>query len=336
MSTRMFCSALVSLTLSAALSVTLSAGARQTAGSRGAPAPLPDNPQSLAHVEAARKLAGSDSWLQAPFNFYCVAGNARANNGNAPVREPAKLFDNLYAVGSTEATVYAITTSDGILLIDSDSAARVETSVVEGLKTLGLDPANVKYVLLGHGHADHFGGSAHLQQRYGAKVATTAADWDLIHPPNQPVNPDRPKRDVVVSEGQPLTLGDVTVTLVAIPGHTAGSLGFIFPVKEGGQTRTVGLFGGTILMMDRITTAGLTQYVASIAHYLDVARNMRVDVAVQNHPIFDQSPERFAALKARAAGDRHPFLVTTDKYVTFWNVISACIQAEIARRPPSP
>jgi hypothetical protein len=75
MTIRTFCVALVSLTAASVLA---------------AAAPLPDNAQSRAHIEAARRLAGNDSWLQAPFNFYCVAGNARANNGQAPVREPVK------------------------------------------------------------------------------------------------------------------------------------------------------------------------------------------------------------------------------------------------------
>src|SRR5262245_38778748 len=89
-------------------------GAQAPAG-RGAPAaPRPDNPQSLAHIDAARKLAGNDAWLRMPFNFYCVAGGARANNANAPELEPIKLFDNVYAVGNSETTVYAITTAQGI------------------------------------------------------------------------------------------------------------------------------------------------------------------------------------------------------------------------------
>src|SRR6516162_3736746 len=82
----------------------------------------PDNPQSLAHIDAAKKLAGDDAWLKAPFSFYCVAGNARGNSPSAPALEPVKLFDNLYAVGNSEATVYAITTAQGIILIDSGYA----------------------------------------------------------------------------------------------------------------------------------------------------------------------------------------------------------------------
>ena len=95
-----------------------------------------------------------------------------------------RLFDNVYAVGNSEATVYAITSSQGIILIDSGYTDRVESVVIAGLKKAGLDPASVKYVLLGHGHADHFGGARYFQEHYGSKVGTTAADWAVIYPPN--------------------------------------------------------------------------------------------------------------------------------------------------------
>src|SRR6185436_239527 len=295
----------------------------------------PDNAQSLAHVEAAKKLAGNDEWLQGPFNFYCVAGKARPNSTTAPAMEPAKLFDNLYAVGNSEATVHAIVTSQGIILIDSGYADRVESEVVAGLRKVGLDPANVKYVLVGHGHGDHFGGASYFQEKYGAKVGLTALDWDVMYPANPPANAAnqvKPKRDLVLAEGQPVTLGETTVTVVAIPGHTPGSIAFIFPVKEGRRNHVAGLFGGTILTSDRITTPGLQTYVQSIDHYLDVARRMKVDVEVQNHAIFDMTPHRLEKLKARKAGEPNPFLVTNANYVKFWSIVSECIQAEIARR----
>ena len=313
--------------------------AAQGPGRGPAAPPRPDTPQSLMHVGVAKALAGSDSWLQAPFAFYCVAGNARGNSPAAPELEPVKLFDNVYAVGNSEATVYAITTPQGIILIDSGYADRVETVVVAGLKKLNLDPATVKYVLLGHGHADHFGGARFFQERYGAKVGTAAADWDLIDPPNPPAgqaapNPpqSRPMRDLVLAEGQPITLGGTTVTPIAIPGHTPGSMAFIFPVKEGNRTYVAGLFGGTILTADRITTPGLKQYVQSIDHYLEIAKRMKVDVELQNHPLFDGMSDKLARLRSRKTGEPNPLLVATDRYAQFWTVISECIQAEIARR----
>jgi len=294
--------------------------------------PATESPEILAHIENARAFAGTD--VTAPFEFYCVPGNARGNSRTAPVLEPVQLFDNLYAVGNSETIVHAITTSEGIILIDSGYPGRVETEVVPGLIEAGLDPADVRYVLLGHGHGDHYGGASYFQDRYGARVGTMAVDWDLMEEAAAAADNDNPvpTRDLVIQEGVPITLGNTSVTPIPIPGHTQGSLAYIFPVTDGGTPHVAGLFGGTILGVGRITTPGLQQYIGSIAHYLEIAQEMSVDVEVQNHAIFDDTPGRLARLAARNAGESHPFVMGTDRYVRFWNVISECIQAEIVRR----
>ena len=303
-----------------------------------APAPKPENPKSLARIEAARKISGNDPLLMPAYNFFCIPANTRANNANAPELEPIKIFDNLYAAGNSETVVYALTTSDGIVLFDSGYTDRVESVLVPGLQKLGLDLTKIKYILLGHGHADHFGGAKYFQDKYGTRVGTTAPDWDLMYPANPPANQNqqanqnRPKKDLVLAEGQPVKLGDMTVTPVLIPGHTPGSTGFIFPVKDKGRTRIAGLFGGTILTVDRITTDGLKQYTQSIAHYLETAKKMKVEVEVQNHPIFDGMPGKLAKLKTMKPGDPNPFVIGQDRYAKFFNIISECIQAEMARR----
>jgi metallo-beta-lactamase class B len=326
-----FCS-LLSVALFAAAGQDRGAGQR---GERGA-APRPDNPQSLAHIATAKKIAGNDAFLQNPFNFYCVTGNARAQNNNAPDLDPVKLFDNVYAAGNSETTVYALTSSEGIVLLDAGFENKAEL-LVSQLQKLGFSPDKVKYILLAHGHGDHFGGAKYFQDHFRTKVGTTAADWDLINQtPNRGGAPAaKPAKDIVLTEGQPFKFGDLTITVVAIPGHTPGSLAFIFPVKDKGKTRTAGLFGGTILTTGIITTDGLKQYTQSIAHYLDIAKKMKVEVELQNHPIFDGTPERLAKLKTAKAGDPSPFIVGTDRYLKMWNIISECIQAEIARREAS-
>jgi metallo-beta-lactamase class B len=303
-------------------------------GGRGAPEPpRSDNPQSLAHIDEAKKIAGNDPFLANPYNFYCVAGNARAQNNNAPDLEPTKLFDNVYAVGNSETTVYALRTTDGIVLLDAGFENKAESVLVPQLQKAGLDPAKVKYILLGHGHADHFGGAKYFQDHYGTKIATTAADWDLMNQPGRGGAPvAKPAKDVVLTEGQPFKSGDLTVTLVAIPGHTPGSLAFIFPVKDKGKTRMAGLFGGAILTTNIITTDGLKQYTQSIAHYLEKAKQMKVEVELQNHPIFDGMPDKLAKLKTAKPGDASPFIAGNDRYLKMWNIVSQCIQAEIARR----
>jgi metallo-beta-lactamase class B len=300
--------------------------------------PRPDTPASLAHVNAARGLAGDDAFLAKPFAFFCVAGNARAQNNGAPDLEPAKLFDNVYAVGNSETAVYALTSSDGIVLLDAGFENKAEALAAQ-LKAINLDPARVKYILLGHGHADHFGGAAFFQKTYGTKVAASAADWDLITAPAAGGPPARggaegakPARDVTLTGGQPFQFGDLTITPVAIPGHTPGSLAFIFPVKDKGTTRMAGLFGGTVLTTGILTTDALKQYTQSVASYLEVARRMNVEVEMQNHPIFDGTPERLAALKAAKPSDPNPFVIGSGRYQAMWNIVSECIQAEIARR----
>jgi len=59
--------------------------------------------------------------------------------------------------------VWAVTTSAGIVLIDAGYADQLESVLLPGMKKLGLDPSQVRYVILGHGHGDHFGGALYFQ-----------------------------------------------------------------------------------------------------------------------------------------------------------------------------
>jgi len=251
-----------------------------------------------------------------------------------PLIEPTKIFDNLYAIGRTSTVVYALTTSEGIVLIDSGYADQVESVLLPGMAELGLDPADIRYVIVGHGHGDHYGGSTYWQERYGTRVVLSAEDWDLVEqtaPPGRAQAPP-PKRDVEAVEGQPITLGDVAVTPVLIPGHTAGSLGLIFPVRDGSNTHMAALFGGTILTSGRISDEGLRQYVRSLEHFGEVTAAMGVDVEIQNHPLFDGMPSKLERLGRRQPGGPHPFVLAEDGYQRFLSVIASCMRAEIARR----
>src|SRR5678816_3542272 len=82
--------------------------------------------------------------------------------------------------------------------------------------------------------------------------------------------------------------------------------------RDKGQTHTAGLFGGTVLTTGILTTDALKQYTQSIAHYLDTAKKMNVDVELQNHPIFDGMPDKLAKLKSAKASDPNPFVIGND------------------------
>jgi metallo-beta-lactamase class B len=299
----------------------------------------PDSPAVLEDIAKAKQIAGKEWAGEA--TFFCDA--PRANSPTDPLIEPTKLFDNLYAFGRTGTVVYALTTSAGIILIDSGYANEVEGVLIAQMKMVGLDPAQVKTIILTHGHGDHFGGAAYFQDHYGTRIVESAADWDLMEhppqppagfaakgPPPAPVTP--PRRDMVAEEGKPIVLGDEKVTPVMVPGHTPGSMALIFPVKDGGKTHIAGLYGGTVLLTRILKDEQLRQYLKSLEHYKEVARKMKVDVEVQNHPLYDGMPEKLAALKDRKPGSPNPFVVGPGSYAKFLDVQSECMQAALARR----
>lgn len=109
-------------------------------------------------------------------------------------------------------------------------------------------------------------------------------------------------------------------------------MALIFQVKDGGKMHVAGLFGGTILLSGRIKDDDLRKYIESIAHYKEVAQKMKVDVEVQNHPLYDGMPEKLTALKDRKPGSPNPFVVGPANYAKFLDVQSECMKAAIARR----
>jgi len=309
-------------------------------------APTPPDNARVKEIVARARAAGGAEWAEA-VTFFCGRDSARANRADDPELAPVRVFDNLYALGRTSTVIWAIKTPAGIILIDAGYPDQVESVLLPGLRKVGLDPNDVKLVLLAHGHADHFGGAAYFQQR-GARIALSAADWDLIEsPPPAPGPPPGPatapspaaaaalpppKRDLVVVEGQALGIGGVKITPVSIPGHTPGSLGFVFKVEDSGHAHTAALFGGSILLSSRIPDAALAQYVRSVEHFATITRQLGVDVEIQNHPLYDGFEAKLAQLAARKPGAAHPFVVGADGYQRFLAVMSDCAQAEIERR----
>jgi metallo-beta-lactamase class B len=295
----------------------------------------PDSPEVLAHIAKAKKIAGT--FWAAEEHFLCE--DPRSNPAVDP--GPARLFDNLYAIPGQysvgNGVVYVIRTSAGLMLIDSGHRRDVEPVVVTGLKILGLDPADIKVIVVAHGHEDHYGGSTFLQEHYGARVVLSAADWDFMSNPPAPAAGGNaaqpvplPKRDMVAVEGQPITLGDEKVTPIFIPGHTPGSLGLIFPVKDGGKTHMVGIVGGGFIAQGPATQ--VQQFIDSLEHFEQWTKKMKVDVELQNHPVMDRFGERLAVVRVRKPGEPNPFIVGQGNYTRFVEVMTECARATLARR----
>jgi metallo-beta-lactamase class B len=280
------------------------------------------------------KLAGSDLAPQA--KMFCTPTGplrlalARQAAGLPPVEnytiEPTRVFDNMYFIGMSSQNAWAITTSDGIILMDTlNSTDEARDVIVPSMKKAGLDPAQIKYIVISHGHpgqSDHTGGALYLQKTYGAKVVMHPADSNLVLPTQRP---DRPlaKPDTDAADGQKLTLGDTTITLVHIPGHTPGTLGVIVPVKVRGTPHTVMIFGATQMP----TRASLEQ----IEHvFNDYARPQKVEAAVNMHAMGLQ--DDFAHLEAIRKNPMgpNPYLYGPERFGRFMSIMIECGRARLA------
>jgi metallo-beta-lactamase class B len=301
-----------------------------------APPPTPDTPAITAMIEAARKAAAPE--FADAVHFWCET--PRANRLDDPPIVPTRILDDVYAIGNSGTTVYVVRTTAGLLMIDALFANQVETQLLPGFRALGLDPAQVKIVLVTHGHADHFGGAAYFQEKFGSKVYVSAADWMLMeNPPPARGGPAPagspaaiPKHDADIVDGQKITLGDFTVTPVAVPGHTPGSMALIFPVKDRGASHTAALFGGAWLTPNILSDQALETFATSVARFRAQTSAARVDALLQNHMLMVPIQSKLDELASRKAGDRNPFVVGTTAYQKFVGVMAACTNVNLARR----
>jgi metallo-beta-lactamase class B len=287
------------------------------------------------HLIAARTAAGSD--FLGTLARLCIAPVAVPATlrdvapGPAPARdtwftEPAKVFDNLYFVGSKIHSSWALKTSEGILLIDTLFTYNSEEEIVGGLKKLGLDPATVKYVIISHAHGDHVGGAKMMQDRFGSRIVMGGPDWDSIEKSVNGYPQGKPKRDIVADDGQKITLGDTTVTIVTTPGHTPGTLSMLFTVKDNGKPINVAYSGGTAFNFPS-TGPNFDTYIRSQAKMAAAAAAANATILMSNHTEFDSAVPKIKMLALRKPGEPHTFDIGKEAVARYFTVTGECAQA---------
>jgi metallo-beta-lactamase class B len=306
------------------------------------PTPPTDVPTAIPHIERARQLARTD--LTKSLRLCDAQGTAKfAQNADAAMKqwfEPTRAFDNLFYIGSEFVGVWVVKTSAGLILIDSlGSAEDARDHLVPGLRKLGLDPAQIKYVLPTHGHWDHYGGAQYLADTFGARVGLSEADWQLMArlQPGSPARLDRtpPRKDMVITDGQKLTLGDTTITLYVTPGHSPGTVSSIIPAREGGKIYPMSLLGGTafpVTLEPNENGGGLLANSASVRRLSALSRAAGAVGLLNTHVSVDGSSERLHAAAARKKGQPNPFVIGPDAVRRHYAIFDECLQAAIARK----
>jgi len=289
-----------------------------------------------AHIAAATTAAGSDL---TQLLSLCKPAPAERPKGNdtqlaalidKPAPPPGKAFDNLYFLGDSWVSAWAITTSDGIILIDALNTGKEAAKLIEGgLRHYGLNPARIKYIIVTHGHGDHYGGAAYLANKYHAHIAMSEADWKMMETKLEfetPLWDAPPKRDMVVKDGDVVTLGDTSVTIYQTPGHTLGTISPVFDVRWHGETHRVLEWGGTGFNFgadfDR-----LDAYIKSTKRMREVVGQQNIDVLTSNHGAVDLAPEKLAEMRQAPRGP-NPFILGTPTVQRALDVMGECAQAQ--------
>ena len=227
------------------------------------------------------------------------------------VVQPYQAFDDVYYVGLCWVSAWIIKTPEGVILIDTLHEPFTD-QLIANIKAVGVEPKDIKYVLMTHGHFDHTGGAYKLKPLTNAQFVMTQKGWDeaIVNAQKSEKTP-RPWKmiapDRVVKDGDEIRLGDQTVR--ETPGHTWGTASYTFTVKDAGKSYRAITVGG--LGLNAIENSKQVEgYIASVdrvARLMDSSSDP-VQVHLTTHPFSNGLTESATQLKARKPGDAHPLV----------------------------
>lgn len=208
---------------------------------------------------------------------------------------PFRVWGNLYFVGTSFVSNHLIDTGDGLILMDSGYAETLYL-VMDNIRRLGFDVHDIKYIVHSHGHIDHIAGTKALVELTGAKTFLGRGDLDYVTGTRdltwareldmsftQTFVPD-----VLLDDGDEIRLGNTCIKCIHTPGHTEGTMSFVFDVTDGSRTLTAGTFGG--VGMNSLKREFLLRYDLPLSLQQDFIRAIErlraehVDICFGNHP----------------------------------------------------
>lgn len=232
------------------------------------------------------------------------------NTPSAQKIEPWKPFDNVDYVGICWVSAWLVHTDEGIVLIDTLYGSFVN-QLVDNIKSVGVDLADIKYVLMTHGHFDHAGGAAALKPMLpNATFVMSQGGWDeAIEDAGN--SEGRRKwemipQDVVMADGDTFELGGNVFQLIETPGHTWGTASYSYDVKDGDDTFRAVTIGG--LGLNAIKGADQVEaYIASVDRLKGMveAADNNIAVHLTTHGFSNNLEEDRLTLAQRKAGEPH-------------------------------
>ncbi|MFK8080240.1 MAG: MBL fold metallo-hydrolase [Granulosicoccus sp.] len=236
------------------------------------------------------------------------------NTPDAQYIEPWKPFDNVDYVGICWVSAWLIHTDDGVVLIDTLYGPFTE-QLLENIDAVGVDLADIKYVLITHGHRDHAGGAAKLKPLLpNAQFVMTKTGWDEAKQASEQSQPGRRawtmiEPELAVAEGDLIKLGSNSFKVIETPGHTWGTASYLYDVVDGDSAYRAITIGG--LGLNAIE--GPTQveaYIDSVDKVAGLVNDPQTQVQVHltTHGFSNNLEENRQKLAKRKSGEDHVFV----------------------------
>jgi metallo-beta-lactamase class B len=221
-------------------------------------------------------------------------------------REPFRLIGNTWYVGTEGITVLLIRDDHGSILLDT-GVAESASNVLANLKTVGLEPTDIKLILTSHAHHDHTGGIAEIKRATGARVLASAESAAMLGTGG--ANDLHFKDDIsyptltvdgIVRDGETVTVGNLELTAHFTPAHTPGSTSWTWNEIDGGSTVRM-------VYADSITAPGYQlignqkypHIVEDFRRGFAAIRALPCDVLITPHPEASGLFDRIAAVPSK-------------------------------------
>jgi metallo-beta-lactamase class B len=274
---------------------------------------------AAALIAAAPALAQASDGDPARFVTQC-----EGKEGWSDPAPPARIFANVYQVGTCGIVALLITSDRGHILIDGATDEAAE-GIARNIAALGFRPRDVKVILNGHEHLDHAGGFARLKALTGARLLARAPARAALESgrasaddPQYGMSPAFPgaKVDGPTVDRQVVRVGPLALTAHATPGHTPGSTSWSWRSCSGGVCRDM-VYGDSVSALSnaRYRFSDRPAYVAAFRAGLARIASLKCDILITPHPsasnLFDRLAGKAAlvdpgacAAYAKAAGER--------------------------------
>ncbi len=251
----------------------------------------------------------------------------------APKMKATCVLDGVFMIGDEFVTTIVLETNDGYVLFDClFPGEKYWNMIKEGFEELGLDIKQIRHLIITHGHHDHYGCSDLIVAETCAKTYMNMTDYELALQGKG--GGIKVKIDVPIEEGTILDIGGLKIECYNTPGHTDGSMSFLFDVCEEGQRHRAAVFGGA--GCGHIPMDCIRQYIASAGRFGQLAYEENADVVLSTHQWLDGGKAKIQAVNdCPSIATPNPFVIGKESVKKFHdgliNLAYQSMEREIAK-----